>query len=231
MIAIGQPTFRNTRLPDKNAMELFAPIREGAFRWSTPDPADDWMMVGHLFVRETGIVFVDPPLVPGLIDAATRLGKPEAVLLTTQNHTRAAAFMRKRAGIPAYLPEQDPNSLDPREAAKVKEIGDFETYKAGSVLGFQAFKFGPEYVLLTEEKELLVGDIATGDSSGNVVLWPDWYSPGPPYEVYSKELSDSDRNEIKEAFKGLVRRTGATSLLAGHGCDIIGSLQTKAALM
>jgi hypothetical protein len=210
---------------------LFTPIREGAFSWSTPDPADDWMMVGHLFVRETGIVFVDPPLIPGLIDAAIRLGKPEAVLLTTQNHTRAAAFMRKRAGIPAYLPEQDSNTVDPREAVKVKDVGDFQTYKAGNVLGFQAYKLGSEHVLLTEEKELLFGDSAMGDSNGNVALWPDWYTPGPPYESYSAELGDSDRKEISEAFKGQVERTGATSLLASHGYDIFGTLQAKAALI
>jgi len=210
---------------------MFTPVRKGVYRWSTPDPADDWMMVGHLFVRDTGIVFVDPPLIPGLVDAATKLGEPEAVLLTTQNHTRAAAFMHKRTGIPAYLPEQDPNSLDPREAAKVKDIGDFETYKAGSILGFQAFKFGSEHVLLTDEKELLFGDIAMGDEEGNVLLWPDWYTPGPPYDSYSKELRDSDRKEIKEAFKDLVRRTGATSLLASHGYDVLGNLQVKANIL
>ncbi len=198
------------------------------FRWSTPDPADDWMMVGHLFIRNTGIVFIDPPLIPGLIDAATKLGKPEAVLLTTQNHTRAAAFMHKRAGVPAYLPEQDPSSVDPREAVKVKDIGDFQTYKAGSVLGFQAYKFGSEHVLVTEEKELLVGDIAIGDSEGKLVLWPDWYTAGPPYESYSEELKDADRREIREAFKDLVKSTGATSLLASHGHDIIGTLQAQA---
>lgn len=203
--------------------------RKGAFRWSTPDPADDWMMVGHLFVRETGVVFVDPPLVPGLVDAAAKLGRLEAVLLTTQNHTRAAAFLRKRAGIPAYLPEQDPNNIDPREAAKVKDLGDFETYRAGRILGFRAYRFGSEHVLLTTEKELLFGDVAMGDERGNVVLWPDWYTQGPPYDSYSKELSDSDRREIKGAFKDLVRKTGAASLLASHGCDIYRSLQAKAA--
>lgn len=206
-------------------------IREGAFRWSTPDPADDWMMVGHLFVGEKGIVFVDPPLVPGLIDAAAKLGRPEAVVLTTRNHTRAAAFMHKRAAIPAYLPEQDPNSVDPREAAKVKDIGEFETYTAGRILGFQAYKFGSEHILLTEEKELLVGDIVMGTDRGDVVLWPDWYTPGPPYDAYKNELSASDRKEIREAFKGLVARTEAVSLLASHGHDIIGTLQRKAALL
>jgi len=207
---------------------MLTAVKEGVYRWSTPDPADDWMMVGHLLVRDSGVVFVDPPLVPGLLDEANRLGKPEAVLLTTQNHTRATAFMRKRAGIPAYLPEQDPGSLDPREAVKVKDIGSFETYKVGTVLGLQAYKFGSEYVLLTGEKELLVGDIAMRDSKGNVVLWPDWYTPGPPYDSYSKELRDSDRKEIREAFKNLAKRTGATSLLASHGYDVLGNFQVKA---
>ena len=207
---------------------MFNSVRERVYRWSTPDPADDWMMVGHLFVRDSGIVFVDPPLIPGLIEAANKLGKPEAVLLTTQNHTRAAAFLHKRTGMPVHLPEQDPNSLDPREAVKVKDIGDYDTYKTGSVLGFQSFRFGSEHVLLSDEKELLFGDIATGDYSGNVVLWPDWYTPGPPYDSYSKELKDSDRKEIREAFKDLVRRTGATSLLASHGHDIVGGLQEAA---
>ncbi len=185
-------------------------------------------MVGHLFIRSTGIAFIDPPLIPGLIDAATKLGKPEAVLLTTQNHTRAAAFMHKRAGVPVYLPEQDSSSVDPREAVKVKDIGDFQTYGAGRVLGFQAYKFGSEHVLVTEEKELLVGDIAIGDSEGKLVLWPDWYTAGPPYESYSEELGDTDRKEIKEAFKDLVKSTGATSLLASHGYDIIETLQAQA---
>ena len=187
------------------------------------------MMVGHLFVRDTGVVFVDPPLIPGLVEMAVKLGKPEAVLLTTRNHTRAAAFMQKRAGISVYLPEQDPNSLDPREIVKARDIDNFETYTTGIVLGFRAYKFGLEHLLLTKEKELVVGDIATGDSNGNLVLWPNWYTPGPPYDAYSKELNDSDRKEIMGAFKELVKSTGATSLFASHGYDIVGDLQMRAA--
>ena len=153
---------------------MFSQIREGAFSWSTPDPADDWMMVGHLLVRDTGIVFVDPPLVPGLIDAATRLGKPEAVILTTQNHTRATNYITKKTGVRAYLPEQDPGVVDEREVPKVKAIGDLELYKPGSVLGLQAHMHGYDYVLLTDRKELLSGDNAVGDSMGRVAIWPHW---------------------------------------------------------
>src|SRR5437879_13923900 len=102
---------------------MFTPIREGVFRWSTPDPADDWMMVGHLFVRETGVVLVDPPMVPGLLEAAGRLGKREAVLLTEQHHTRASRFIAKRAGIPVYLAEPIPDADERSETLKVKRLG------------------------------------------------------------------------------------------------------------
>ena len=107
---------------------MFTPVSEGVFRWSTPDPADDWMMVGHLFVRDTGVVFVDPPMVPGLLEAARRLGRLEAVLLTEQNHTRGSRFIAKRAGIPVYLPETNPDAVEPWETARVMQLGDFQVY-------------------------------------------------------------------------------------------------------
>jgi Metallo-beta-lactamase superfamily len=208
----------------------FIPIRDGAFRWSTPDPADDWMMVGHLLVRDTGVVLVDPPMVPGLLEAVGRLGKPEAVLLTEQNHTRAARFIAKRASVPVYVPETIPDAVEPWEAARVKAIGNFEVYKAGDVLGFRAYKFGDDYALLSDKKELLVGDNARGDHKGNVLIFPEWfklYTPGPPYpdpEQFPKEWRDN----LRKQFKDIVKSTGATSLLASHDFDIIGSLQARA---
>ncbi|HEY6283159.1 MAG TPA: hypothetical protein VIW22_04470 [Nitrososphaerales archaeon] len=216
---------------DGGAEATFIPIREGVFRWSTPDPADDWMMVGHLFVRDSGIVLVDPPMVPGLLEAAGRLGKLEAVLLTEQNHTRASSFISKRASIPVYLPETIPDAVEPWETARVKQIGGFEVYKAGSVLGFQAFKFGEDYALLSDGNDLLVGDNARGDAGGNVLIFPEWFrlhTPGPPYpdpEDFPKGWRESLRNQ----FKDIVKTTGATSLLASHDFDIIGILQERAA--
>ena len=216
--------------PSVEAAEtMFTPIRERVFRWSTPDPADDWMMVGHLFVRDTGVVLVDPPMVPGLLEAASRLGKLEAVLLTEQNHTRAARFIAKRANIPVYLPETIPEAVEPWEASRVKAIGNFEAYRAGSVLGFKAYKFGEDYALLSDGKELLVGDNARGDHKGNVLIFPEWfklYTPGPPYpnpEDFPKEWRDS----LRKQFKDIVKTTGATSLLASHDYDIIGNLQAR----
>ena len=212
---------------------VFTPVREGAYRWSTPDPADDWMMVGHLFVRETGVVFIDPPMVPGLLEAAARLGKLEAVLLTEQNHTRASRFIAKRANLPVYLPETVADAVETWEAARVKALGSFEVYGAGNILGFQAYKFGDDYALLSDREELLVGDNARGDTKGNVLIFPEWfklYTPGPPYpnpEDFPKEWRDS----LRKQFKDIVRTTGAKSLLASHDYDIIGNLQERTAVL
>lgn len=212
---------------------MFTPVREGAYRWSTPDPADDWMMVGHLFVRESGVVFVDPPMVPGLLEAASRLGKLEAVLLTEQNHTRASRFIAKRANLPLYLPETIAEAVETWETARVKALGSYEIYKAGNVLGFQAYKLGDDYALLSDRKELLVGDNARGDAKGNILIFPEWfklYTPGPPYpnpEDFPKEWRDSLRKQFKE----IVNITKATSLLASHDYDIVGSLQERAAVL
>lgn len=184
------------------------------------------MMVGHLFVRDTGIVFVDPPLVPGFIDAVNNLGKPEAVVLTTQNHTRGTKRITKRMGIPAFLPDQIPDAVDPGEAVKVKELGKFEVYKPGSVLGFKAYLYGYDYALLSDEKELLIGDNAVGDKDGNVVLWPYWYAPGSG--PAPEDVSQGFKDRLKKEFKDLVETTGATSLLASHGYDVVGNLQERA---
>ena len=209
---------------------MLTPIREGAFRWSTPDPADDWMMVGHLFVRDSGVVFVDPPMVPGLLEAALGLGRLEAVLLTEQNHTRAARFISKRGSIPVFLPECIPEAVEPWEAIRVKQIGEYEEYGPGDVLGFKAYKFGEDYALLSDRKELLVGDNARGDTDGKVLIFPEWFklhTPGPPYP--SPEDFPADwRDGLRKQFKDIVKATGAVSLLASHDYDVIGDLQARA---
>lgn len=205
---------------------MLTQVMDGVFRWSTPDPANDWIMVGHLFVRDTGVVFIDPPLVPGLLEEASRLGKPEAVILTTQNHTRATRYISKVAGVRAYLPEMDPRAVDEKEAPKVKEIEDKELYKPGSVLGFQAYVFGYDYALLSDRKDLLVGDNAVGDSKGNVALWPYWYNPSPS-DPRPEDVSQAFKDRLRKEFIDLVKTTGATSLLASHGYDVVGNLQEQ----
>lgn len=78
---------------------MLTPVREGP----SGGPASTLPMTGLWSTRcrcarETGVVFVDPPMIHGLLDGAGMLGKLKAVLLTAQNHTKAARFIAKRAG-------------------------------------------------------------------------------------------------------------------------------------
>ena len=205
---------------------VLTPVRKGAFSWFTPDPAEPWMMVGHLFVRDSGVLFVDPPLIPGLVEAAVRLGKPEAVLLTTQNHSRASKYIARKTGVTIYLPEQNENDVDPREVITIKDFGKYETFNEGKVLGFQVYKFGVDYALLSEEKELLVGDNAIGDINGNVLTAPVWFPRETPEEPTDSNYMEFKTMMIKE-IKDIVKKSGATSLLPSHGYDIIGDLKQK----
>lgn len=198
---------------------MFDIVRKEVFRWATPDPADDWMMVGHIMVRDSGCVLVDPPLVPGLVESVMKLGKLEAIILTTQNHTRGTRYTSSKTGASVYVPEQDENTIDPKELLALKAIGDFERYKVGRVLGLETFKFMDDYAILTDKKELFVGDNAVGNEKGEIVLAPEWFPGDSKYPPDEKAHA---------AFKELVKKTGAMTLLSSHGTNVYGKLQEQA---
>jgi Metallo-beta-lactamase superfamily len=198
---------------------MFSPVRRDVFRWGTPDPEGDWIMFGHLFVRESGIVLVDPPLIPSLIESINRIGKPEAIILTSQNHARGSKFIREKTGATIYVPDQDPKAVEPQDAQAVKEIGQFEKYSTGKLLGFEVFKDFFDFALLTDHKEILIADNATGSPDGRLLVYPEYVAHDPPHPPNETVLRE---------FKNLVKKTEAVTLLAGHGYNIYGNLQDLA---
>lgn len=210
---------------------MLTQVGNDVFRWETPDPTGRsarWgILVGHLFVRESGCVFVDPPIVPGLTEAAGKLAKPLAVLLTTQNNFRGARFLKEKLNIPVYLPEQSPDAVEPQERVSVQELGDFRSYADGRVLDFEVHRFMNDYALLTDRKELINGDNAVGDELGNVLVQPGFLPLNPPYPPEDAQYKEF-RDKSREAFRELVRTTQAVSLYASHGFDIVDVLQEKA---
>ena len=200
---------------------MFSPVRKDVFRWGTPDPEGDWIMFGHLFVRDSQIILIDPPLIPGLIESITRMGKPKTIILTTQNHTRGSRHIREKTGATVYVPDQDPKAVEPQDALAAKEIGQFEKYTVGTgkLLGFEIFKDFYDFALLTDNKEIIIADNATGSADGRLLVYPEYVAhdpPNPPNETVLRE------------FKDLVKKTGAVTLLAGHGFNIYGNLQELA---
>lgn len=208
---------------------MFIPARKGILRWGTPDPSGDWMMEGHLIEEDGELVLIDPPLVPGLIGALQRIGKTEAVILTTLDHTRGAKYIAAKTGAPLYIPDQGISmAFDPDDILKFYEIREFEKYSTGDLFGLSAYRVTvegkpdsekpwlDEFALLTQRKELIVGDIAIGTPEGRVVLAPEWFPHDPPHEAHGP---------AHKAFRKIVAETDADTLLASHGCNVYGTLK------
>lgn len=200
---------------------MFVPVRKNVFRWETPLPQKDLNMVGHLILKDSTSILIDPPHVPGLVESVKRLGDSVVIILTSQNHTRGTKYIASKTGATVYLPEQDPRAVDPKEALAVKEIGDFRKYGEGELLGMKVFKDFFDYALLTERRELIVSDNGTGTIDGKLLLYPEYMPDEPP----------NPNDTIHKEFKKLVQKSGAVSLLAGHGYDIHGNLQELAATL
>lgn len=209
---------------------MLTPIRKELFSWGTPDPESDWMMFGHLLVQDSGCILFDPPLVPGLMEALTRLGGVNSVVLTTLEHSRAAAHIVRKTGALLYLPDQQPSDVNPMAFNIHKQITDYKTYSEGNLLGLRAFRLRVkenmeigmpsmnEYAILTDKNELIVGDFVTGSTNGDVLVAPEWFPPvahQKPYDLARKE------------FKNLAIRTKADTLLTSHGCSLIGNLKNS----
>src|SRR3989442_7266892 len=198
---------------------MFSLVRRDVFRWGTPDPEGDWIMVGHLFVRDSEIILIDPPLIPGLIESITRVGKPKAIILTSQNHTTGSKYIKEKTGATGYVPYQNPNAVEPQDALAVKEIGQFEKYNTGKLLGFEIFRDFNDFALLTDNKEIIISDNATGSPDGKLLVFPEYIPHDPPHPANAT---------VRTEFKDLVKKTGAVTLLAGHGYNIYGNLQDLA---
>lgn len=212
---------------------MLYPVSRTVYRWQTPDPADDWMMVGHLVMRESKVVLVDPPLVPGLPEAVNRLGQPVAVLLTTIDHARAARYFSAEHNLKIYVPKQiETTNLDPGKTLEHEEIQDFTAYDENTPLpgGLRAIRARvfagnekPRYdemILLTQTGELLVGDLACGSKGGKFLVGPEMFNPSP------------GRIEVDACYQimaALIGNSNAHTLLSSHWHDILGNLQEAVA--
>lgn len=209
---------------------MLIPVAEGLFRWGTPDPEMDQMMYGYLLVREGRCILIDPPFVHGLLDSVSALGDLEAAIITTLDHTRAIRYLKKLAEVDIYIPDQMKSmTIDPEEYIACRQIIDYNTYRKERVLGLKPIRitvdgedakgepYMDEYALLTENGELLTGDISVGTGDGKILVAPEWFP-----------IPDVAHPPAHSEFKRVVISSKANSMLASHGHNIIGSLQEAA---
>ena len=71
-----------------------------------------------------------------------------------------------------------------------------------------------EYALLTDHRELIVGDIAVGTMDNRLLIAPEWFP-----------IPDEPHPPAHNTFRRIVIESGATSLLTSHGSGVYGNLQ------
>lgn len=206
---------------------MFIPVRNNLFRWGTPDPEMDETMYGHLIIEDGKCILIDPPYVPGLIEGVERLGRIEAVIITTLDHTRGAEYIRRKTGAGLYIPEQMKSmTIDPEFYIIKTGIKNYEKYGHDPIFGLRPFRltveglsretepYMDEYAFLTDHKELIVGDIAVGTMDNRLLIAPEWFP-----------IPDEPHPPAHDAFREIAMESGAASLLSSHGLSIYGNLQ------
>jgi len=211
------------------------PSTKGAFKWSVSDPESNWwsefgwIMCGHLIMDDARVVVVDPPNAPGMTAAIETLGAPKAVILTTLEHLRGSLYLSKALKVPLYLPSQEAGRfMDPAKKIAEKGITKYVSYD-GNVdlpIGLRAHRvtvdtdsnhpYTDEMALLTTNAELIVGDVASGSSSGEILAGPETFTLTPDVQVAQAHF---------RAIRKIILDTKASTLLASHNQDIVGNLQ------
>ncbi len=208
---------------------MLHPVTENVFRWMTPDPADAWMMVGHLVLTPEETLLIDPPLVPGLPEAISNIGKPSYSILTTLDHVRGSRYLASEHGIKLYVPlQEETTNFDPSLPMDELKGTDYIQYDDTTKLpgGLKAIRARPftghtmprydEMALLTTESQLLTGDIASGTSDGRLMIAPEMFNPNAGFI------------EVRACFDimaNIILSNGATTLLSSHWHDIRNNLQ------
>ncbi len=207
-----------------NQETMLIPVARNIFRWRSNDPELGIDQYGTMLLKGDLIVIVDPPMVPGLVEAIRILGKPEAVIMTNFAHSRGSNAMARHLGIPLYIPEiKDKDGRENEEEIRFLHLDRAIRYNEGTKLplGIKAHHLRPktdsgdvvfDEMELQFENFLVLGDSAWG-INGKINYFPAGIMPD---EGRKKETA----NRI--ALEKLLKETGSRGLISGHGEVVTG---------
>ncbi|MHB1956179.1 MAG: MBL fold metallo-hydrolase [Sulfobacillus sp.] len=191
-------------------------------QWSTPDPEEELMMVGHVIKAEEGLVLVDPPVVPGLPRMLASFGAVRAIILTTHDHTRGSRYLSDLLGCPIYVPAQAE-----RSRLEVGRIDQPLWYEDAMVLPGDlvarrivvTLSGGRSYMdemMLQAKGVLFMGDLVAGNPDGTLAVCPEQF-PGV----------DQLEQKTDAVARALLGCTGFMPrlVLSGHGYPFSGDWQ------
>lgn len=208
---------------------MFTQIFPDLFRWETQDPEYDWMMVGHLLRRDGELLIVDPPYIHGLEEAIKFVGNPQAIILTTADHTRGSRYLSNKLKLPIYVPIQDDSlSVSPDKQYASKRIVNYISYSEGSFFWLSARRvkvymkpedkvpYIDEMILMDNSRNMITGDIAMGSATGNLLTVDEGFTTKPRNSLVKASY---------ETMISTLKDLEPMNLIAGHGYDLLGDLK------
>ncbi len=209
---------------------MFTPVQPKVWRWETPDPEDHWVMVGHLIQEDDHVVLVDPPMVPKLTEALMVLGGVSAIVLTTHDHTRGSRHVSEVFSCPVYIPMQANVERITQAGIKNMLLYDESTMLPAGLRACRcrvelpmwqdpSHPYLDEMMLVTPTGAVACGDIVMGSADADCRLY------GCPEGL-------NDPADLQKVFASLntfkrVLPSAVHTLLASHGVDIVGELQSQ----
>lgn len=198
---------------------MLIPASKNIFRWKSNDPELGIDQYGTMLLKGDMVAVVDPPMVPGLIEAIRMLGKPTAVIITNFQHSRGCKTVAGRLGTDLFIPDimgRDGQGI--REEVVKLHLEKAKKYNESTTLPLQIKPhcLRPETekgIVVVDEMALQFGDVLIlGDSAwginGKINYFPANIIPDE-----GKVMETANR----KALETLVKKTGSRTLIAGHG--------------
>lgn len=186
-------------------------VLPGVFRWEAYSPTHKVELTSHAILRDGAVFIFDPiPLADAAKQSLLEQGKLTAIILTNQNHERAALDWQQALQVPVYA-----SSMAKLEIPAVERISPAQTEWHGWQLHHLAGGAGGEIAFRWPERSLvLLGDAVVNLPTRRLELLPDKYCENPA--------------ALRTSLRGLVAEPFSTLLMA-HGMALTGDASTRLA--
>ena len=203
---------------------MLKPVMKDVFSIASNDAELGVELVGYIIVKEGHIVAIDPPMLPGLPQALSVLGKVDAVIITSFAHLRGAPFLARLTGSKLFIPlVQDTPRLDRKDFIRFHHLENAENYDENTSLplGLKATYVRGENVegnvwfnemFLSMGKTVFGGDAARGERE-KLIIFPQGIFPDAEGKIV---------NANRKVLSGVLSRLKPENYMGGHGEPVIG---------
>ncbi len=157
-------------------MSTFKECATGVYRWDGVDADHGFPITGYLLIHSGDCLLVDPPATSGEAQEIQAIGRPEAILLTSQWHVRGAGLWKERFSIPILAPASAADELAEAETSADTTLDDGDEYLGWQVLRLSTQQGDQAFDELAywhkERRTLILGDLITADEDGSLHFGP-----------------------------------------------------------